>query len=62
MICPKCGKDGAYLWNEDGITQFGDQLVEIKHDCRLDGIKRDPEQVGVVKINVMQIRAIKVGE
>ncbi|MHA1470956.1 MAG: hypothetical protein ACTSSP_10425 [Candidatus Asgardarchaeia archaeon] len=62
MRCPKCGKDGAYLWNEDGITDFGDQLVQIMHDCQLDGIIRDPECVAVVKITVMQIRPIKVGE
>ena len=58
--CPRCGKEGAYLWAEDGITDFGDQLVSIKHDCQIDGIKRDPECVAVVKISVVQIRPVKL--
>ena len=60
--CPRCGKEGAYLWAEDGITDFGDQEVQIMHDCQIDGIKRDPEQVASVLITVVQIGSIEVNE
>ena len=60
MRCPRCGKDGAYLWSEDGVTKFGDQLVQIKHDCQLDGMIREPEQVASVMVTVMQIASIDV--
>lgn len=53
MKCPKCGSKKAYLWSEDGITQPGEQEVEIK--C-LDCCKDDYDVVGTITINVSRKR------
>lgn len=49
MKCPRCGSNKAYLYAEDGITQPGEQEVEIK--C-LDCGKDDYDVVGCITIKV----------
>ena len=53
MKCPRCGSNKAYLWSEDGITQIGEQEVEIK--C-LDCGKDDYDTIGTITINVSRKR------
>ena len=53
MKCPKCGSKRAYLFAEDGITQPGEQEVEIK--C-LDCCKDDYDVVGCITIQVSRKR------
>lgn len=60
MRCPKCGKPGAYLWHEDGITAFGDKEVQIKHNCKPAEMASFPKQVASVKISVSQIRPLEM--
>jgi len=55
MMCPKCKKQGAYLYSEDGITEFGIQEVTIRHDCSgLENIY--PDDIASVTINVSRKR------
>ena len=49
MKCPRCGSKKAYLFSEDGITQPGEQEVEIK--C-LDCGKDDYDVIGAIIIKL----------
>ena len=49
MKCPRCGSKRAYLYAEDGITQPGEQEVEVKClDCGED----EYDAVGTIIIKV----------
>lgn len=55
MICPKCKKAGAYLFSEDGVTEFGIQEVSIRHNCD-DTDTHYPDDVASVTIQVIRKR------
>lgn len=53
MKCPRCGSKRAYLFAEDGITQPGEQEVEVK--C-LYCSKNEYDVIGTITINVSRKR------
>lgn len=59
MKCPKCKKDSAFLWNEDGIQEPGrNQTVELKcgGECAgnvKDIMLNDPVHIADLLIDVI---------